>query len=191
MTVDGAPRWCARLIADFSAADTRATTLAARLTRERVNWKPRPDAWSIGQCLQHLAISNDLYIDAIEAAMTRNLTTTGPVDEIAIGALSRWFIRSYIAPSPQTKRARAPKRIVPAAAIDENVLDRFLDSNQRIRAIVRRAGDYDVNRIRFRNPFVPVIRFTVGTGFELLARHEERHLLQAERVRQAPGFPAA
>jgi hypothetical protein len=191
MTVDSAPRWCARLIADFSAADTRAKTLAAALTRGRVNWKPRPDAWSIGQCLQHLVIGNELYIDAIEAAMTRNLTVTGPVDEIAIGAPSRWFIRSYIEPSPQTKRAKAPKQIVPSATIDENVLDRFLEGNQRIRAIVRRASDYDVNRIRFRNPFVPVIRFTVGTGFELLARHEERHLLQAERVRQAPDFPVA
>jgi hypothetical protein len=191
MTVDDAPRWCARLIADFTGADARARDLTAALTRGRLNWKPRPDAWSIGQCLQHLAIGNELYVDAIEAAMTRNLTATGPVDEIAIGAPSRWFIRNYIEPSPQTKRAKAPTKIVPAAAVDDNVLDRFLESNQRIRAIVRRAGDYDVNRIRFRNPFVPVIRFTVGTGFELLARHEERHLLQAERVKQAPDFPVA
>jgi hypothetical protein len=191
MTVDGAPRWCARLIADFSAADARARTLVATLTRGRVNWKPRPDTWSIGQCLQHLTIGNELYVDAIEAAMTRNLTATGSVDDIAMGAPSRWFIRSFIEPSPQTKRAKAPKLIVPATTIDDNVLDRFLDSNQRIRAIMRRASDYNVNRIRFRNPFVPVIRFTVGTGFVLLARHEERHLLQAERVKQAPDFPAA
>lgn len=189
MTVDSAPRWCARLIAAFTAADTRARELAAPLTRGRVNWKPRPDAWSIGQCLQHLAIGNELYVDAIEAAMTRNLTATGPVDEIVMGAPSRWFIRSFIEPSAQTKRAKAPAQIVPAATVDENVLERFLESNLRIRAIVRRASDYDINRIRFKNPFVPMIRFTVGTGFELLARHEERHLLQAERVRQAPDFP--
>ncbi len=113
------------------------------------------------------------------------------VDEIAIGRPSRWFIRSYIAPSPRTRRTTAPKMITPAPAIDEDVLDRFLLSNERIRVLVRRAGDYDVNRIRFRNPFVPVIRFTIGTGFEILSRHEDRHLLQAERVRQASGFPAA
>jgi hypothetical protein len=39
--------------------------------------------------------------------------------------------------------------------------------------------------------FIPVIRFTVGTGFEVTSKHESRHLLQAERVRQAPGFPAS
>jgi hypothetical protein len=48
---------------------------------------------------------------------------------------------------------------------------------------VERAADCDVNRIRFRNPFVPLIRFTLGTGLEILVRHERRHLEQAERQR--------
>jgi hypothetical protein len=48
---------------------------------------------------------------------------------------------------------------------------------------------YDVNRIRFRNPFIPVLRFTVGTGLEILSNHQRRHLLQAERVRESLEFP--
>jgi hypothetical protein len=44
-------------------------------------------------------------------------------------------------------------------------------------------------KYNFRNPFVPVIRFTVGTGLEILSKHERRHLLQAERVRESAGFP--
>ena len=47
------------------------------------------------------------------------------------------------------------------------------------------ALDYDLNRIRFKNPFVGIIRFTVGTGLEVMSRHERRHLLQAERIRAA------
>ena len=38
--------------------------------------------------------------------------------------------------------------------------------------------------IRFRNPFIPLLRFTVGTGLEIVAKHESRHLLQAEGVRR-------
>jgi hypothetical protein len=41
----------------------------------------------------------------------------------------------------------------------------------------------------FRNPFVPLIRFTVGTGLEILSKHERRHLLQAERIRESPNVP--
>jgi hypothetical protein len=87
------------------------------------------------------------------------------------------------------KAAAAPGKIKPRAAIDAQVLDRFLRSNARTREIIRRAADYDVNRLRFRNPFAPVIRFTVGTGLEILSQHEQRHLLQAEKVRESPGFP--
>lgn len=191
MPTESLPRWCTRLLAELTASDARASAIAGTLTPGQVNWPPSPGAWSVGQCLQHLAIGNELYIEAIEAALTRNLTATGSVGDLSIGAPSRWFIRSFIAPGPQTKRAKAPKKITPAATVEDDILDRFLRSNERIRAVMRRASEYDVNRIRFRNPFVPVIRFTVGTGFELLARHEDRHLLQAERVRQASGFPKA
>ena len=51
-----------------------------------------------------------------------------------------------------------------------------------MRELVARAAGHDVNRLRFRNPFIPLIRFTVGSGFEITSKHEDRHLLQAERV---------
>jgi hypothetical protein len=54
------------------------------------------------------------------------------------------------------------------------------------RDLVRCAGAYDINRIRFRNPFIPLLRFTVGTGLEIVWRHQRRHLLQAERIKQPP-----
>jgi hypothetical protein len=45
--------------------------------------------------------------------------------------------------------------------------------------------------VRFRNPFVPLLRFTVGTGLLVINAHDRRHLWQAERVQDAPGFPKA
>ena len=184
------PAWCARLIAEFTASDARAEAVARTLTPDQLNWRPQPDAWSIGQCLAHLAAGNELYLEAIEASLTRNLNT-GPVQEVTPGAVSRWFIRSYLEPSAQTKRSTAPGKIRPAPITDAAVLDRFLRTNERVRALMRRASDYDVNRIRFKNPFVSMIRFTVGTGFTILSAHERRHLLQAERVREAMGSPQA
>jgi DinB superfamily len=179
--MSGLPEWTTRLIGEFTASDARAEAIARTLSSDRLNWKPRPDAWSIGQCLAHLAAGNELYLDAIEAALTRDLNTD-PVQDVTLGAFSRWFLHAYIEPSPGTKRARSPSRIRPAAEVDPGTLDRFLRSNERARALLRRAAGYDVNRVRFRNPFVPVIRFTVGTGFVILSAHERRHLLQAQRI---------
>lgn len=179
--------WCERLIRELDAADQRVQTLASQLTDEQLNWQALPDTWSIGQCLEHLCLANETYLPAIAPALDSK--PSGSVEEIKSGMLSRWFIRNYIEPSPQTRRAPAPKKIVPGARVKPSVLDRFLSSNQAARELIRRASAYDVNRIRFKNPYVPGIRFTVGTGLQIICSHERRHLMQAERVRNSPDFP--
>lgn len=175
------PPWCRRLLAELTASDERAIAVARPLTVEQLNWRPRPNSWSVGQCLEHLAVTNEVYGEAIAAAVPGCAEAT--VDEITPGWFGAYFIRSYIAPS--TKRARAPRKVTPGRGVDASVLDRFLASNEATRVLVRRASGCDVNRVRFRNPFISVIRFTVGTGLEIIARHEDRHLLQAEQVRRA------
>jgi DinB family protein len=181
------PSWSIRLMAELDSADQTANELAIGLSPAQLNWQPGPGAWSIGQCLEHLCIANEVYLPAISSSLAGKPVSA--VQNITPGWFARWFIRSYIEPSPQSKRAGAPKKIVPGTRVEPSVLDRFLRSNQAARELVRHARDYDVNRIRFRNPLVPVIRFTVGTGLEIVSGHERRHLLQAERTKRSPGFP--
>lgn len=178
-------------MSELDANDARAIAVARPLTPEQLNWKPAPEQWSVGQCLEHLAIANELYRPPIADALA-GAPSGAAAGEITPGWFGRWFIRNYIAPSPQTRRARAPQKIAPVLSrVEPSILDRFLNGNRDMRELVARAQGYDVNRLRFKNPFVPLIRFTVGTGFEITSQHEQRHLLQAERIRQAPGFPSA
>ena len=111
------------------------------------------------------------------------------VEEIAVTRFGRWFIRRYIEPSAETARARAPRKIAPGAMVDAAILDRFFAGNDETRLVIARAGHHDVNRIRFVNPFVPLLRFTVGTGLEIVTGHQRRHLLQAERIKELRDFP--
>jgi hypothetical protein len=181
------PAWCLRQISELHAADVRAIALAKTLDPGQLNWTPRPGAWSVGQCLEHLHIANEVYLPAIAKSLAGRPPAV--VREITPGWFGRWFIRTYIEPASQMKWVQAPKKIAPGSRIEPDILDRFLSSNQRARDLVQRAAHHDVNRIRFRNPFLPLLRFTVGTGLEIVWKHQRRHLLQAERVRESPGFP--
>jgi len=184
---EASPRWSVRLISELNAAEERATALAKTLTPRQLNWTPSPGVWSVGQCLEHLYLTNEVYLGPMLTSLeARQLAV---VQDITPGWLGRWFIRNFIEPSSKMKRVRAPRKIRPGAQIEPHILDRFLDSNHRARDLVLRARNYDVNRVRFRNPFIPVIRFTVGTGLEIISKHQRRHLLQAERIRESPEFP--
>jgi hypothetical protein len=182
------PPWSQRLISELDAADRRAESVARGLSRVQLNWQPRQGAWSVGQCLEHLRLGNEAVLTAIYAALEDR--ERRPVDEIRLGWFSRWFIHTYIAANPGGTRGRAPKTIEPAKHIEPIVLEGFLRSNHAARELARRASDFDVNRIRYRNPFIPLLRFTVGAGLEIIAQHPGRHLLQAQGVRQSAGFPA-
>lgn len=181
------PAWATRLIGELLDADTRAEALARSLTPQQLNWPPRPGAWSIGQCLEHLCKTNGVYLPPIAEALQAQETNV--VQELRLGAPTRWFIRNYIAPNPNGPRAKAPKKAAPPKDVDPRILDLFLQSNEAARELIRKCANYDVNALRFKNPFVPLLRFTVGAGLEIVSKHEARHLLQAENVRQAPDFP--
>jgi len=181
------PPWSIRLIAALDAADRRAAALVDGLTSDQLNWQPRQDAWSIGQCLDHLRAGNETLVPVLSLALIGRQPKR--VEELRLSPFGRWFIRSYIAPNPGGTRARAPRKIVPASRLDLSVLDAFVRSNNSARELIRRASAYDVNRVRYRNPYIPILRFTVATGLEITAQHPGRHLLQAENVRRSSGFP--
>jgi hypothetical protein len=181
------PPWALRILSELDTSDLRAERIAKSLVPEQLNWQPRHGAWSIAQCLQHLYLTNEVYLPAISSALPGR--PQGVAQEIHLGWFSRWFIRNYIAPNPGGTRARAPKKIAPLTQVEPDILASFLRSNQAARELTTRAAAYDVNAIRFKNPFIPLLRFTVGTGLEIISQHESRHLLQAECVKESGEFP--
>jgi hypothetical protein len=81
---------------------------------------------------------------------------------------------------------RAPRKIKPRTApalTDANAS--FRASHDEVRAFLRAYAEVDLAGVRFPNPFIPGVRFSLATGLHVLAAHERRHLWQGWRVRQA------
>ena len=49
------------LLDQIDACERDAESLLAGLDDDGVNWHPSLGGWSIAQCLQHLAVMNDIY----------------------------------------------------------------------------------------------------------------------------------
>lgn len=164
-------------------AETKARQLVESLTDIQLNWQASVGkTWSIAQYLDHLAKTNTFYTEAMRCAMRKTplgkRTRLGPIRP---GWLERQLIMSMDAPA--RKKFSAPKTVIPADfRTVEEVLAAFRASHQEMRSLIAECGDVDLNRLRFKSRFVWAARFTVGTGFLLMAAHERRHLWQAKQV---------
>lgn len=175
--------------AQLEANDRKALTLLRDLDEEQLNWRPDERSWSIAQCLDHLNVANRVYttpmLQAIEEARRKGSVRKGPVQP---GLLERWFVSS-LEPPPRLKLP-APRKIVPALRVGKaELIEEWRRTQAEVDAVLREATAVDPNAARFVNPFFSLIRFSVGTGFQVIAAHERRHLWQAERVRERAGFP--
>lgn len=163
-----------------------AREVLAGLSLEQANWRPGGRGWSIAQCIDHMARSNDVYGAAIADAIQRSILRRrrprrGPISP---GWLARRFLH-YVEP-PVKFRVPSPPVVLPEDTRDPQLaLQGLLESHESVRQLMTDAADLDLNRIRFRNPFLRNLRlFTVGTGFMILPAHERRHLVQARELRQ-------
>jgi len=170
---------------DAIDADTRR--LLEGLTAEQGVWRAEPASWSIAQCLDHLATSNRVYLRAMEPAAEDALRRGRKRRRPAVpGLIGGWFVRIMEPPVKRRFTMRAPKKIVPreSPALQDAARE-FLASQDDVRAFLRAYADTDLAGVRFVNPFVPAIRFTLATGLHVLVSHDRRHLWQAWNVRRA------
>jgi hypothetical protein len=95
-------------------------------------------------------------------------------------------VKSLEPPVSARFKMKAPRLIVPRTAPTlDDAITSFLASHDNVRAFLRTYADLDLTGVRFPNPFIRGIRFSLATGLHVIAAHERRHLWQAWRVRQA------
>jgi DinB superfamily len=171
----------------FDAVEEDARALVVGLSETLGAWRVDSRSWSVAECLDHLAIANRVYLRAMqpvaERALMQGSTRRGPAQPGVIGS---WFIRTLEPPVKPRLRTNAPQSIRPRRAPSlGDAIAQFLASHDEVRTFLRRYAHIDLARMRFPNPFIRGIRFTLATGLHVIAAHERRHLWQAWRVRQA------
>jgi len=63
-------------------------------------------------------------------------------------------------------------------------MNAFLASQQDVRRFLQAYAGIDLASVRFPNPFITGVRFSLATGLHVIAAHDRRHLWQAWNVRR-------
>jgi hypothetical protein len=174
---------------EFERLSAEADALAAPLTDEQFHWQPRPDSWSVAQCIEHLNVTARLYLpkldEGIADAIRRGAYGPGPFAYNWLGRLMVWVVQ------PTTRvKAKAPKPFQPAHGRPrQEVMAAFRAYQVQYVDRLRQANGLDLSRAKASSPLAAWIRMPLGSGFGMMIAHEHRHLAQARRVLGAPGFP--
>jgi hypothetical protein len=182
-----------QLATALDAAEQDARALVEGLTEAQGAWRATADGWSVAECLDHLATANRVYLAAMQpsaaAARTAGRLRRGPARPGVVGG---WFVKYLEPPVRPRLKSKAPRAIRPRTAPPlHEAFAAFLRSQDEVRTFVRTYGDIDLAGVRFQNPFIAGVRFSLATGLHVIAAHERRHLWQAWRVRRAAGETAA
>ena len=175
-----------RLVTETERDTKRARALALDLDAARLGQRPAAGGWSVAEVYEHLCISNDGYLDRIDA-----IVRAGDAARSADGAvwspslMGGWLTSSLESP----RKLPAPKKIRPGPAPRERVVDEFIDRQRRLLGLLDAARGLDWKRVRTSSPIAPIIRLNLGDCFRIMVVHTHRHLGQIERVRTSIGSP--
>jgi hypothetical protein len=171
----------------LDAAERDARSLVAGLSEEQGGWRATPDAWSVAQCLDHIATANRVYLRAMQPAAQQGREQGRPRRGPALpGLIGHWFVRTQEPPVRAFFRMKSPRGIVPHEAPTlADAFAAFVESQKEVRAFLRGNAGLDLAGVRFPNPFIRGLRFSLATGLNILTAHARRHLWQGWRFRQA------
>jgi uncharacterized damage-inducible protein DinB len=154
----------------------------AGLTPAQWKFKPAPARWSIAECAEHVALSEDFMFERVQR-MLKAPATPGKKPEVSDEALIRDSAdRSQKAKADEPRTQPQGRWGTPA-----RLAEYFKARRERTLDYVRTTQD--ALRSHFAGAGTPSETFDAYQWLLLIAGHTERHVLQINEVKADPGYP--
>lgn len=159
------------------------------LSDEQFNWKPAADSWSIAQCLLHLVKTNKAYFPIYDRLASGSYAPNFWERRGWFGTFWKNFFVNGVDPK-NVKKMKAPSSINPVQShIDKSILDKLEEQNGKVTGYYDKLRGPELEQTIVSSPFATFIVYPAACTFDIIVLHEERHIQQALRVKDHPGFP--
>lgn len=177
------------LITGAGAVSAEVEASFGGMDSERLNWKPDPASWSIGQCLDHLIRTNTKFYPQLEELLSGKRSQTLWQNVPLIPGLWGRIMINWIRPD-SSRKIKVPPGFEPStSAIPATIVRDFISHQQEFTGLMESARPFRLEREIIYSPVSRLITYSMLDGFRIAILHEQRHLRQALRVANSPGFP--
>jgi hypothetical protein len=187
-------------LASFNGADTKLTdaerkfavnemnhssehlmTAVKGLSDAQLNFKSSPESWSVAECTEHIAISENNIFGMLETALK---TPADPSKRSEVKVTDEQLLAMIVDRSNKVKTNEA---FVPTGrwGSHEATVKEFLEKRKAHIDFVKKTQDDLRNRYQ-QLPFGTIDAYQV---LLFMSSHTERHVKQIEEIMANPGFP--
>ncbi len=154
----------------------------AGLTGAQWNFKPAPNVWSIAECAEHIAVSDDFLLDSLPKMMQ---SPPEPQKRAAVKGKDEVILKAMV---DRSHKAQAPEMLVPKRrwTTQAALVEHFKQSRDRLLDYVRTTPD------DLRDHFMEHPIFKTVDAYQIIlmmSAHTVRHTMQLNEVKQAAGYP--
>ena len=169
-----------RAIAELTASRQQFLDSVAGLSLAQWNFKPDANTWSVAECAEHIAVSEDVIFGSVAKIVQ------APATPDQKSAVTDDFILASVV--NRTHKFQAPEVLRPTHrfATPQETIDHFKQSRERTIAYVRDTQD-DLRGHFFDHPVLKTL--DTYQWILLLSAHSQRHTAQLNEVKANPNFP--
>lgn len=159
------------------------------LSEYQINWKPAESSWSIAECVDHLIVTNKLYLNEFEKQFAaKQIITDCSITEVKHKWLCKFIIKG-VDPANIKKSKTFPVFMPSMSKYKKDVFDNFIEMQNNFINLVSMSKDLDLNKYVMSSPAAKVIKENFCDVLEIIRLHDRRHFNQAKRVFNHPNFP--
>jgi hypothetical protein len=155
----------------------------AGLTPEQWTFKAAPDRWSIAECAEHIATSEDFMFGLVTSQLMKS--PADPAKKAEVKGKDEVIVKQV---PERTQKFKAPDVIAPKNrwSTPDAIVAHFKEGRDRSIAYV------DTTQDDLRDHFAPHPALGVLDGYQwilLMSAHSERHTEQINEVKADPKYP--
>ena len=168
-------------VEDLNKTRDRLTSTVDGLSEEQLNFKSSPDSWSIAECVEHLAISENAFDQMLKGAVQ---TPADPSKRDSV-KMSDEQLMSII--TSREKKIKTSEPFEPSGKFGshEETLEAFISKRDEHIAYVKSTKD-DLRNHYGQLPFGTIDGLQIVL---FMSGHTERHVKQMEEVMEDADFP--
>lgn len=177
------------VIVMLQQVETRANDSFAMLTEQQLNWKPNDESWSIAECLDHLIVTNEKYLQVFEAVKNgsnqKNFWMNLPFYSKICGNL----ILKSVDPDNLTKIRTFGVFMPRYSNYAKQIVCDFEDSQNKLIESIKELDKFNHDKVKIASPVNAKMVFTLKDACNIIWKHSVRHLNQAKRLETLEAFP--